>query len=350
LHSHTAGGAERHLLQLMRALSASGIKCIYAGPRDSWLGRELVADGFQCQHIGYKGLFDIVSLVRLTLLIMREGPDIVHGHLTRGAFYSGLASKFTRVPNVATAHSTNAGRRFGFATRIIAVSDAVHTFLLDYGYRASVLRTVSHGVPDGAAIGGSSRDAVRDCLQLGDGPVLMMAARFVPDKGQDLALRALARLSHLDWTLLLAGSLDTNYANKMQQLAADLGISDRVRFVGHRDDIGDIYRCADILLAPSRREALSLTLLEAACFGIPIIASDVGGIGEAVENGVTGFLVDSEDIDALTKQIRRLLGDKDMRQTMGAAGRRRYEEMFGLERMAQETLRVYEELCARGVP
>ena len=94
---------------------------------------------------------------------------------------------------------------------------------------------------------------------------------------------------------------DTRWAEEMKLLAAQLGIEARVRLVGHRDDVASIYACADILLAPSRREALSLTLLEAAAFAMPIAATDVGGIGET---GLGGYPVLRMD-DAL----RRLRGE-----------------------------------------
>lgn len=345
LHSHRAGGAERHLLQLMQGLSALGVECIYAGPLDGWLGEQLIAAGFRCEHVPYHGRYDLLSLLRLVRLIRREKADLVHGHLTRGAFYAGWAGRLAAVPNVATAHSTNAGKHFGRAGRIIAVSDAVGRFLAGCGYPRAILRTVHHGVPDYAAQPRLPRDVLRARLQLDDAPVLAMVARFLPAKGHDIALRALARLSERRWTLVLAGALDTRGAEEMQQLAAQLGIAARVRFVGHSDDVASIYGCADILLAPSRREALSLTLLEAAAFALPIVATDVGGIGEAVANGETGLLVPSENPAELAVAIGSLLDDAALRLRMGQAGRRRYEQLFSLETMAQATLAVYRELA-----
>lgn len=344
LHSHRAGGAERHLLQLMQGLAAQDVECIYAGPLDGWLGEQLQAAGFRCEHIPYHGRYDLLSLVRLVRLIRREKADLVHGHLTRGAFYAGWAARLAAVPNVATAHSTNAGKHFGRADRIIAVSDAVGRFLAGCGYPREILRTVHHGVPDYAAQPLPSRAALRASLQLDDAPVLAMVARFLPAKGHDIALRALALLRERRWTLVLAGALDTREAKQMQSLAEQLEIAARVHFVGHSDDVASIYGCADILLAPSRREALSLTLLEAAAFALPIVATDVGGIGEAVADGETGMLVPTENPAALAHAIGTLLDDAALRKSMGDAGRRRYEQLFSVATMAQATLAVYREL------
>jgi glycosyltransferase involved in cell wall biosynthesis len=344
LHSNDAGGAERHLIQLMSGLKNAGVTCIFAGSLDGWLGRQLIAAGFQCENIPFTGIYDLFSLLRLAKLIRREKADLVHGHLTRGALYVGLASRMTGVPNVATAHSTNAGKRFGRADRIIAVSDAVKRFLVECGYRQDLIRTVHHGVPDYATLPRTPEHYMRTELQLDDSPVLVMVARFMPAKGHDVALRALALLKDRQWILVLAGSLDTSCAKDMLALTETLDITDRIRFIGHRDDVINIYGIGDILLAPSRREALSLTLLEAAAFSLPIVATDVGGISEAVADGLTGLLVASEDFTAFAQAIRTLLDNPELRRNMGKAGRQRYEKQFALKSMTQETIRVYDEL------
>lgn len=343
LHSHKAGGAERHLLQLMQGLASKGVECIYAGPLQGWLGDQLQKNGFRCEQVALTGFFDPVSMVKLVRLIRREKADLVHGHLTRGAYYAGWAARFAGVPNVATAHSTNAGKWFGRATRIIAVSDAVARFLVSCGYPERKIRTVHHGVPDYAALPRTPREAMRAELGLDDAPALAMVARFMHAKGQDIALRALAQIADRRWTLVLTGSLETAFAKEVQALAAELGIADRIRFTGHRDDVNNIYGCVDMLLAPSRREALSLTLLEAAAFGLPIVASDVGGIGEAVAEGETGLLAPPEDPAALAQAIATLLDNADLRVQMGLAGRRRYEQLFALDSMTRGTLAVYQE-------
>ena len=347
LHSNDAGGAERHLIQLMDGLSKAGVTCIFAGSLDGWLGKQLLAAGFQCENIPFTGIYDLFSLLRLAKLIRREKADLVHGHLTRGALYVGLASRLTGVPNVATAHSTNAGKRFGRADRIIAVSDAVKRFLLACGYRQDVIRTVHHGVPDYATVPRIPAQQMRAELKLDDAPTLIMVARFMPAKGHDVALRALALLKDRRWTLVLAGSLETSCAKQMIALADELGIADRIRFIGHRDDVFNIYGIGDILLAPSRREALSLTLLEAAAFGLPIVGTDVGGIPEAVAEGATGLLAPSEDSGAFAQAIATLLDNPDLRTQMGIAGRQRYEQLFALDSMTQGTIAVYDEVARR---
>lgn len=343
IHSHQAGGAERHLVQLMHGLAEHGVECIYAGPCDSWLGEQLGKAGFRCVPIPFHGLYDVVSFLQLVRLIRREKIDLLHVHLSRAAFYAGWAAKLTSVPNVATAHLMDAGLRFGRTTRIIAVSDAVSRYLATCGYPAEIVRTVHNGVPDYAALAMVPTEQLRAELKLDDAPVVTMVARIEHVKGHDIALHAFAKLRDRPWTLVLAGSLDTPWAKKMQVLATDLGIAERVRFIGHRDDVPSIYRCTDIVIAPSRREALSLTLLEASSFGLPIVASNVDGIVEAVGDGETGILVPPENPESLAQAVVMLLDDAILRRRMGAAGRRRFEQRFSVGTMIERVLGVYKE-------
>lgn len=347
LRSLKSGGAERHALQLMKGLRARGHEALYAGPMQGWLGQQLRAEGFGGIDLPLSGLYDLPSVVRLALYARRVGADLIHGHLTRGAWYAGLAAKLAGLPNVATAHSDNAGKHFGRADRIIAVSQAVADFLVREGYPASRIRMVHHGIADLAArLPAGAREATRRSLGLAaDEPCLLMAARIVPAKGHDTALRALARLTDQPWTLLMAGDHHGDLGPQTQALAQELGLAGRVRFLGLREDVPALMAASDVLLAPSRREALSLTLLEASACGLPIVATRVGGIGEVVEEGASGFLVAPDDPPALAAAIAPLLADAALRARCGARARQRFEAGFLEDAMFDKTVAVYREAC-----
>lgn len=328
----------------MRSLSLLNVECIYAGPLDSWLGEQLSASKMRCVHIAYHGFFDLLSLAKLVRLVRRERADLIHGHLTRGAFYTGWASSLTTVPNVATAHSTNAGKHFGKATRIIAVSEAVRRFLVECNYPPATLRTVVNGVPDYTQLPPTPRYSSLDTLSQPDTPVLAMVARLVHAKGHDIALHALSHLKNKKWLLVIAGEHNTKWGKKIQALVQQLDLQTRVHFIGHSENVQDVYRYADILLAPSRREAISLTLLEASAFSLPIVATDVGGISEAVIHEETGLLVETEDPIQLAEAIERLLDDKNLPIVLGKAGRQRYEKHFSSKMMTSKVYAIYEEI------
>lgn len=349
LRSMKSGGAERHALQLMRGLRTRGHECLYAGPMAGWLGQQLRADGFDGINLPLLGLYDLPSLVRLALYARRQRVDLLHGHLTRGAWYTGFAARLAGLPNVATAHADNAGKHFGRADRIIAVSGAVADFLERQGYDPARIRMVHHGIADIAArLPADARQTTRHDLGLADDePCLLMAARIVPAKGHDTALHALARLRERRWTLLLAGDHHGDLGPQMQTLARELGIAERVRFLGLREDVPALLAASDLLLAPSRREALSLTLLEASACALPIVASRVGGIGEVVEDGASGALVAPDDPAALAAAIAPLLADPALRAAFGARARQRFEAGFTEDAMFDRTIAVYREACAR---
>ena len=348
LRSLKSGGAERHALQLMRGLHERGHEALYAGPMAGWLGQQLQADGFDGIDLPMRGLIDLLSIWRLARYARDVKADLIHGHLTRGAYYAGHAARLAGVPNVATAHSDNAGKHFGRAERIIAVSQAVADFLQRSGYNPQRIRMVHHGIADIAAhLPADMREKTRRSLGLlADEPCLLMAARIVPAKGHDTALRALAMLKQRNWTLLLAGDHHGDLGPQMQALAHELGITDRVRFLGLREDVPALLIASDLLLAPSRREALSLTLLEASACSLPIVASRVGGIGEVVQNGASGVLVPADEPDALAVALSGLLHDESRRQAMGACARQRFETCFTENLMFDHTEAVYREACA----
>ncbi|MFM7025304.1 MAG: glycosyltransferase family 4 protein [Limnohabitans sp.] len=346
LRSLRSGGAENHVLMLMQALRAAGHDVHYAGPAHGWLGQQLTRAGFAVFDLPMRGMYDLLSIWRLSRYARRMGADILHGHLTRGAFYAGWASWLSGIASVATAHSDNAGKHFGRARKIIAVSHAVGHFLQTCGYEAGRIRVVHHGIPDplkskihtpvqGASAGKSDRFT------------LLMVARLVPAKGHDTALQALAKLKHLPLRLRIAGDHAAGIGPQIQNLCRQLGLDECVEFLGHRTDITELMLNADLLLAPSRREALSLTLIEAAACGLPVIASRVGGIPEVVQDGVTGWLVPPDDHVALSECIEQALDHPERLQHMGQEGRRTFEAAFTENAMIDATLAVYRSATAQ---
>ena len=340
LRSMRSGGAENHVLMLMRALRTAGHEAHYAGPVRGWLAQELAKDGFHVFDLPMRGTYDLFSIWRLSRYAQRIGADIIHGHLTRGAFYTGWASRLSCIPNIATAHSDNAGKHFGRANKIIAVSHAVARFLTTCGYKAERIQVIHHGIPDPLA---TASPKASPTLSVGDNGLytLLMVARIVPAKGHDTALHAMAHLKHLPVKLLLAGDPHAGCGPDMVALSDALGLAGRVEFLGHRTDVTALMLNANLLLAPSRREALSLTLIEAAACSLPVIASRVGGIPEVVQDGQTGCLVPVDDPMALAQTVEKLLAQPDSMQSLGQRARHAFESSFTEKSMLNATLTAY---------
>ncbi len=127
----------------------------------------------------------------------------------------------------------------------------------------------------------------------------------------------------------------------MQSESASLSLNDRVEFLGNRSDVAEILGGAHVFALATNWEGLPISILEAMRAGLPVVASDVGGVREEVVEGQTGFLVPRGDVGATHDRLGLLLADPTLRERMGAAGRRRYEDLFSLDRMLKKTLEVY---------
>ena len=188
--------------------------------------------------------------------------------------------------------------------------------------------------------------ALRRRLGLGDAPLLLTVARLVPHKGQDIAMRTLARLvrDFPDLRYLVVG--EGRDRQRLQTLASELGLADRVVFAGalSDDEIAEAYATATLYLGLSRiddevcAEGFGISFIEAAASGVPAVAGDSGGVRSAVRDGETGLIVPPADVEAATAAVRMLLTDGDRRKALGAAARRAAESHYNWDRVARETL------------
>jgi phosphatidylinositol alpha-1,6-mannosyltransferase len=176
-------------------------------------------------------------------------------------------------------------------------------------------------------------------------PLLLTVARLVPHKGQDVALRALARLApdFPELRYLLVG--EGHDAPRLRALARELGVAERVVFAGALgdDEVAEAYATATVYVGPSRLdrgvnvEGFGISFVEAGASGTPSVAGDSGGVRAAVRDGDTGFVVPPEDDAAFATAIRALLADPQRRAAMGAAARRAVETHYNWDRVARET-------------
>jgi glycosyltransferase involved in cell wall biosynthesis len=168
-----------------------------------------------------------------------------------------------------------------------------------------------------------------------------MVARFSDLKDHALLLRAFSKVPGAV-RLKLVGDGDTLAA--AISLSKALGIRERVEFKGSRADVPEILAQTDVFVLASKAETLPISILEAMPAGLPVIASDVGGVSEEVLNGKTGLLVPPGSVEELSRALRRLLSDKVLRMMMGRAGRRRFEEMFLADTMIEHTQAAYRQV------
>jgi glycosyltransferase involved in cell wall biosynthesis len=181
---------------------------------------------------------------------------------------------------------------------------------------------------------------------------LLFVGNVADNKGVGAVLDAFALLAadHPELVLLIAGSAEEDDAEELRARAARAGVGERVELLGfiEHDRLPELYRSADVFAAPSRYEGgLGLVYLEAMACGLPVVAAAAGGTAEAVAPGETGFLLERGDAQATAAAIRPLLLDDELRERMGAAGRRRVLEQFTPNRYAEKVEQAYERVLER---
>jgi phosphatidyl-myo-inositol dimannoside synthase len=212
---------------------------------------------------------------------------------------------------------------------------------------APVVRVVPLGTDPSVFRPGLNTDAVRSRYRLGQGRWLLTVARLAAHKGIDTGLRVLAalRVEFPDLRYAIVGS--GVQRTQLETLAKDLAVEDRVRFLGHvpEADLPALYNCAEVYLGLSRTVALmaegfGISLTEASACGLPLVGGLGGGIPDAIRDGETGILVDSNLPELATEAVRLLLRNRDLGRRLGENGRRAAEQHYNWDRVAAEFHRI----------
>jgi glycosyltransferase involved in cell wall biosynthesis len=361
------GGAEMHLLAQVRGQAARGLapSVAYLKGGGSLEGDFRAAGARAVERVGLAP----AGLARLARLARRA--DVVHTHLLKadmlGALVATLAGRRARL--VASKHNDERvllrpavslvhGLVGGLPRRTIVLSDHVGRFFERHGgLRPERLRRIYYGLdPEpferAAREAPERRAALRAELGLGpDDVVFTCVARFAPQKAHDVLLAGFARARRPEGApalrLLLVG--DDPFGDgrrRAEALARELDLGARAVFAGIRRDVPRVLAASDAFVMSSLWEGLGLVFLEAMAAGLPVLATRVSAVPEVVVDGETGLLVPPSDAATLAAGIERLAADPDLRRRLGAAGRARVRERFGLERMVEETLAVYAELTS----
>jgi len=355
------GGAEMHLLDLVRGQTARGhaVRVLYLK------GKGTLAPDLREAGAGYVGPAGLAGIFRSS-----RWADLVHTHLLKadaaGAVVATLAGrrsvlvsskhndeKILERPLISILHGL-LGR---LPVRTIVLSDHVGRFFTEHGrLDPARLRRVYYGIDptrfEDAASSSAVRDAAREGLGFGrDDLVFVCVARFAPQKAHDVLLRALCEVQDARVRLLLVGDDPFGDGRRSAEaLAAELRLGDRAVFAGIRRDVPALLAASDAFVMASLWEGFGLVFLEAMAAGLPVVATRVSAIPEVVVEGETGLLVEPGDAPALSRAINALADDPELRARLGRAGRARVRERFALDRMIEETLDVYAEVLSRRPP
>ena len=149
----------------------------------------------------------------------------------------------------------------------------------------------------------------------------------------------------VDAALLLVGDGDDR--PRLEELAHELGVARSCLFLGYQEDVAPFYAISDAVVLTSANEGTPVTIIEALAAGRPVVVTAVGGVGDVVEDGVTGYLVDAGDADAMADRLAQLAADPSLAAALGAEGRRRVTERYAVSRLVDDVDRLYRSLLAR---
>ncbi|BBZ24092.1 glycosyl transferase [Mycolicibacter hiberniae] len=371
-----AGGQNVHVAELSAALARRGHDVEVYTRRDNPELRERVRTdrGYTVVHVPVGPPLPVPKDELLSYMVgfgryldaqwERERPDIAHAHFWMSGIAAQLAAKRRRVPTVQTFHALGVVKRRHQGNRDTSPAER--------------LRLEARVAEDATWVTAGCTDEVFELMRLGRdrlrisvvpcgvdvdrftprGPVaprsarrrIVAVGRFVPRKGFDTLIAALPRLPGAE--LVIAGGpertdLDTvPEARRLLELAADLGVAERVSLCGSvaRNDMPALLRSADVVACTPWYEPFGIVPLEAMACGVPVVASSVGGMLDTVVHDKTGLLIPPKDPVACANAIGAILGNPRAAEGFGAAGRERARSRYSWDRIAGDTLRVYQRL------
>jgi glycosyltransferase involved in cell wall biosynthesis len=338
------GGQNQVLLSAM-GMTARGHEVALACRAGGVLEGRAQSAGVDVFAFPFRGDWSPSAALGLARLARGFQPDVVHAHDPH-ALAAAMVAGAPRVASrrVDFAVKGRASRwKYARCERVVAVSEAVAAVLHRDGIAPDRVRVVYEGVPDRRPDPGGR--AILESLGVPmTSPVVGTVAALTDHKDHATLLSAAAGVAARvpAARFVIVGDGERKAALVAQ--AGELGLQDRVVFAGFRTDLDRLVPAFDVFCLSSKMEGLGTSLLDAMCFGRPVVATDAGGIPEAVEDGVTGRVVPVQDPAALAAALVAVLTDPSLRARLGAAGRQRFESRFSADRMVDSTLAVYDEL------
>ena len=347
----TLRGGQQQVLFLMQGLGSQGHSQMLLSPTGAPTGMQARRAGFPVTEIAMGPLADLTAIPRIRSMIQRFQPDILHLHDARAHGLGYLANRTLKRPMVVSrrvAFPLRMGfwsryKYFAPRQRFIAVSVFVKALMVESGIQAPLIDVVYDCVDLTIQPGIGSREELGlSSEQFVVGTVGALEA----EKGHDLLIEAMGRL-RASWPqcrCIIAGN--GSLRTRLQALIAALQLENLVKIIPPPDSLTSFLRGMDLFVLPSREEGLGSIILLAMHCGIPVLASNAGGISELVEDNATGFLFEKNDAGALTQALRTFQENPNRRNTVLEKAAARIRNQFSIETMTDATLCSYQKVLA----
>lgn len=353
------GGIGVYTTSLAKALKRKGENVIVASSGDK-LVDELKKE--EIEHIYLPidtsadiGLHTLAAYFRLSSLIKERGIQVVHAQTRVAQVIAHLVSERNKIAFVSTCHGFFKRRWFRrsfpcWGERVIAISDAVREHLVnDMKVLKDKIKVIYNGIDVERfeqVLSFEEKSLIRKEYGLKELPTIGIISRLSDVKGHKYLFGAFAMIlpKSPNLQLLVIGDGPSYYLEELKRLAHNLGIEDKVLFHEACEDTSIPLSIIDIFCMPSIQEGLGLSILEAMAKGLPVVASDVGGIYTLIKHGQNGLLVPPRDEDALAEAILEILNNPSLAEEMGNISKELVKEKFTLDMMTEKVLKLYQEV------
>jgi len=333
-------GAERSTTSLCEHLVRAGHEVVVACKAGHPLVEVMRGAGLEVREARIGGKLNVAAPLRLARLARATGAEVIHTQLSTAALWGSVAGRLAGVPVVAHVRALNSKTCYVLADRVIAISRAVKRHLEAQGMRGERIDVVYTGLDSERYGTPMPRAAAKARLGIAAAqPAVGVVAHLTPKKGHAPFLEAAARVAacHPEVLFLFLGEGSQREALELR--ARELGLKERVRFLGFHADVLPFYAAMDVVVLPSiAGEGLPRTLLEASFLGIPVVGTDLSGVPEIIADGETGFVVPPGVPEPLAERMTRLIEDPSLRERLGAAGAARIRAQFTVPAMVAGTV------------
>jgi glycosyltransferase involved in cell wall biosynthesis len=348
------GGMETYVLRLLQRLPRDLFHVTCLCISESHFTSQLRDLGCNVHLVPMTDETDWQSIQLGVSLVRADAIDVIHAHLPNAHLLAGMLSKLTETPALATVH----GRYLNIRdieihkvtqTHICVIAKTAYFQALSLGIPASKLHFIANGADTEVFRPVGKSDYLHSIAGIApDTPLVGFVGRLSGEKGPEVFVKIAStvhkELKNCHFVLVGEGPM----REKLKEDIDNLGLSKHVHLVGLQQDMPRVYASLDLVVSTSYSEAMPLAIIEAMAMGLPVIATNVGGVIEIIEGGRSGFLNNLNDLEGISKNIITVMSDQSTRESVGRAARKRVEKHFELGNSVDQTADLLKSLTQSG--